>query len=112
MGYRTQFELHVNTVKAKDKTGDEIIADFRANNENAEYALNEQGGTNEEAKWYDHEKELKEFSKKYPKVLFTMWGIGEDAGGDHWKHYVKNGKGQLVSGRVVYPPYKPLLMTE
>jgi hypothetical protein len=107
MGYRTCFELHID---AKNEA--EIMADLRATNEEANYALDENGDTAEECKWYDHEKHLKEFSKKYPKAFFTMWGIGEDAGGDYWKHYVKNGKGQLVSGKIVYPPYKPLLMIE
>lgn len=107
MGYRTQFELSIDHPSA-----DEIIANFRATNEEAEYALNEEGGTNEEAKWYDHEKDLKEFSKNYPDAKFTMWGIGEDAGGDYWKHYVQNGKGQMVSGTIVYPELDESKMIE
>jgi hypothetical protein len=49
------------------------MADLRATNEEANYALDENGDTAEECKWYDHEKHLKEFSKKYPKAFFTMW---------------------------------------
>jgi hypothetical protein len=105
MGYYTEYQLLIQDMKAN-----EIMADLRTTNEDARYALTENGETNNEAKWYDHEKDLKEFSKKYPKVLFTMWGNGSDAGGDYWKHYVKNGKGQLVTGRIVYPSYKPILM--
>jgi len=102
MGYHTRFELMVTHDKEM-----EIIADLRATNEEAEDALTENGQTNEEAKWYDCEKDIKEFSEKYPDALFTMWGEGDDAGGDYWKLYVQNGLSWMAIGEIVYPPFDP-----
>ena len=44
-----------------------------------------------EAKWYDHENDLKELSINYPLIFFRLYGIGENWG-DFWVKYFKNGK--------------------
>ena len=64
MGYYSNFSL---VVCHRDQ--DEIIADLRNNNECAHKALDESGNTNDQTKWYDMDKDMKEFSKKYPEVL-------------------------------------------
>ena len=102
MGYQT---AHTLSVKHKDEEA--IIAEFRKSNEDAEYCLLDNGYTNNESSWWNSEDDLKEFSKKYPKVLFTMTGNGSDAGGDYWKLYVKNGKSFKVDGEIKYPKYNP-----
>lgn len=38
------------------------------------------GDSSDSTKWYDHEKEMIEISKRYPNVLFTLHGEGEEAG--------------------------------
>ena len=98
MGYYTRFELTVVT------GDDSLVQDFRNECEGAEYAFNEEGYTEDETKWYDHEKDLKEFSKKHPDALFLLHGEGEESG-DLWDLYVKNGKAQKCKGEVVYPDY-------
>ncbi len=100
MGYYTTHSLDL------EGAGDEfdnIIADLRENNECAEYALDENGDAEESCKWYDSSKDLKEFSKKYPDVLFTLHGEGEEPG-DLWNEYFKNGKNQHCAGEITYPP--------
>jgi hypothetical protein len=102
MGYQT---AHTLSVKHKDEIA--IIAEFRKACTDAEYCLTEIGNTNNESSWWNSEDDLKEFSKKYPKVLFIMTGNGSDAGGDYWKLYVKNGKSFKADGEITYPKYNP-----
>ena len=102
MGYYT---AHWLDVRHKDEK--KIIGEFRKSCEDAEYALTEDGNTNNETSWWDSEDDLKEFSKKYPRVLFIMSGNGSDAGGDFWKLYVKNGKSFMAHGEITYPKYSP-----
>ncbi|MFZ1322335.1 MAG: hypothetical protein WAT71_12345 [Ignavibacteria bacterium] len=50
-------------------------------------------------------KELKTFSLKYPDILFTLNGQGEEFE-DAWKIYALNGKTQLAYSRI--PEFNPL----
>ena len=56
------------------------------------------------SKWYDHEENMREFSKLYPEVVFTVTGEGEE-GGDLWKRYYKNGKMQAAHAEIIFPPF-------
>jgi hypothetical protein len=55
-----------------DNTELDIIDDLRERNENALYALNEDGSTRDEAHWHDALSDLQEFSQQYPKVIFVL----------------------------------------
>ena len=103
MGYYTCYELSVDSPDYYDL---EIIAQFRKENENANWALGSDGSTNGECKWYDHEDEMREFSKKHPDVLFTLKGEGEESG-DMWYKYFKNGKMQVAHARIEYDDFDP-----
>ena len=59
----------------------------------------------EECKWYEHEDDMKEFSKRFPNVLFTLSGEGEEAG-DIWKKYFKNGKVQVSKARIIVDDFE------
>ena len=84
MGTYTNYELAVS-IKDSDKhkyNAKAIISHLRAEYYEANTALYEDGTTANEAKWYESDNDMKEFSKKYPDVLFslsqTMEGEGDD----------------------------------
>jgi hypothetical protein len=73
-----------------------VISQLRAENEEAKYALEDDGGsTGEECKWYEHTRDMKAFSAKHPQILFTLSGEGGDAG-DIWNEYFLDGKAQIA----------------
>lgn len=102
MGYYTSHELKTSLTNEIEET--KIIANFREVCENAKYAISDEGYCEEPIKWYDSEKDLREFSKSYPEVLFTLIGSGEESG-DLWMLYVKNGKAQMATAVLTYPEY-------
>ncbi len=98
MGYYTQYSLQV---LEGDK---DLIRQFRESDDNAMYALDEEGNTREECKWYESDDAMKSFSKLHPEVLFQMDGEGEGSG-DTWRQYWKNGKCQDIKAELVYESY-------
>lgn len=101
MGYYTRFSLGVNA-----DNEDQIIAEFRGECDYAEHCLTETGSTNEPGKWYNHDEDIRKFSKKYPDVLFEMRGEGEEAG-DLWVLYAQNGKVHKSRAKVIYEEFDP-----
>lgn len=67
------------------------------------HALGPDGNSGERCKWYEHEEQMAELSKKFPEVLFTLHGEGEDAM-DLWIHYFKNGKIQRRKAKITFEP--------
>jgi hypothetical protein len=97
------FEL-LNRLKNRPLTENEIISEFRSECEDAEYSINEDGGAEDPCSWYEHEKDLNDFSRKYPDVLFELYGEGENPG-DMWKKYFRNGKMQVCKAELTFPPF-------
>lgn len=58
----------------------------------------------ESCKWYEHKDDMKRLSARFPTVLFTLEGKGEEPG-DLWIMYFKGGKSQRVDARIVFDPY-------
>lgn len=58
----------------------------------------------EDCKWYDHDKEMKEISTEHPDVLFTLEGTGE-SNEDMWITYYKNGKSQESRAHITFDPF-------
>jgi hypothetical protein len=98
MGNYTAYKLLIKPYK------DDVIAALRQDSEEAAYALTDDGSTSESCKWYEHEADLKRFSKRYPDTLFTLLGSGEEPG-DIWRLYVKNGKKQKIKAKLVFDEY-------
>jgi hypothetical protein len=64
------------------------------------------GGRCDTTKWYEHEKEMKDVSKKFPDVLFVLKGEGEESG-DLWIKYFKDGKMQVANANIIYDDFDP-----
>lgn len=106
MGYSTTYSLKWDCKKSKttwEEISDEILLRQEAGTDFF-YAVDPTGQTTDSCKWYDHEKEVSEFSKIYPDVLFELSGEGEEFG-DIWKKYFKNGKMQVCHVMMSFPPF-------
>jgi len=95
MGYYTDFSLRI-------VEGD----DYKTNYEEEIGEASNYGSAtfNDSIKWYDHEIDMKAYSKLHPKVLFALEGIGEE-NEDMWVKYFKNGKMQKVAAKITYEDY-------
>lgn len=57
----------------------------------------------ESLKWYEHEEEMVELSKRYPTMVFILDGDGEEQG-DIWRKFFLNGKMHEWRQEEVYRP--------
>ncbi len=90
MGYYTRHELEV-------LQGNDHETDYEQEiSENADYG----SCFEDEIKWYEHEKDMREYSKKHPKTVFALKGEGEEIG-DIWTEYYKNGKMQKDKAKII-----------
>jgi hypothetical protein len=58
----------------------------------------------QDVKWYKHEQDMKEYSKRHPTVLFTVDWDGEEQG-DSGTRYFKNGKMQVCKAEMIVAPF-------
>lgn len=56
------------------------------------------------SKWYDNEIDMCRISKKYPNILFTLYGDGEESD-DLWVKYWLNGKYQFSGAHITYDQF-------
>ena len=103
MGYYSYYSLDVDT-EGSNHLKEDIIADLINVNTEAECALNANGETSDEATWYQSDDDMKEFSKKYPDVVFTLFRYGQVLG-DVGKTYFKNGRMKSSPAEVSYPEF-------
>lgn len=101
MGYRTEHECQTTLTNEQQKKL-ESIAQYPV------YMLID-GSYHEAIKWYDFEKNVKEFSKHYPYQLFEWHGEGEESG-DMWRAYVKDGKYLYQKAKMVYDEFDENLL--
>ena len=52
-------------------------------------------------KWYEHRKDVKAVSEKFPNKLIVVTGEGEESG-DIWREYFLNGKSQHVKAKLSF----------
>lgn len=100
MGYYTRFELKVHE-------GDRNIEDILKESQEfdgLDYAMDESGEGEEPVKWYSHVKDMLSLSEKYPDVVFSLKGDGEEQG-DSWFKYFRDGKMQECYAKIEYDPY-------
>lgn len=99
MGYKTFHNLKVHNDKSE-----EIIAELKKENEDANYALSDNGYGENWTKWYECDDEMKAFSLKYPSVLFEMHTEGEE-NGNLCTTYYKDGKMQECPAIITYDEF-------
>lgn len=56
------------------------------------------------AKWYSHQRDMKEYSLKFPNTLFILEGEGEE-NDDIWIEYHKDGKMQLCKTKITFDEF-------
>lgn len=55
-------------------------------------------------KWYDHDEDMLLLSRRFPNILFTLHGDGENQE-DMWNAYYANGKMQYCPAEITYPDF-------
>jgi hypothetical protein len=102
MGYSTNFYLEV---KDGELGISEILQSLNEDEfDDLFWAIDEDGDTRDEAKWYNHEKDMVRLSLKFPDVVFELRGEGEE-NDDMWYKYFKNGKMQSCYAKITYDEY-------
>lgn len=101
MGYSTRYELTAERLPMPDPA--EALAALVKANENARYCLCEDGTSNASGRWYKHEADLMDHSKRYPGIVFTLRGDGEEQG-DLWEKDFCNGRMVERKAVVAIPP--------
>lgn len=116
MGYNTRYSLEIEGATYKEEvTGEDvngntvtILVTKNTDLETLKKEISKESGYDyvfsDECKWYDHDDDMKNFSKKYPDVLFILSGEGEEPG-DLWKTYYKNGKMQTAEAVITYEAF-------
>ena len=113
MGYDTHYSLEIELapgalpgIRSVEIDVPEVIEQLRLECNQAAYALAADGSTQDAARWYDFEADLREFSKQYPQLLFTLHGEGADSS-DIWALYVVNGRAHKAKAEIMIPPFDP-----
>ena len=111
MGYQTSYSLK-SSKEGLVKTLVESSLENDGGNAGGElhYAIDIDGSPNDCVKWYDHETEMREISKKNPGVIFTLHGEGEESG-DVWKKYFLDGKMQEAYGVITFDDFDSTKLT-
>lgn len=96
MGYYTSYSLEVIE-------GDDLKTDYE---EEIGKEFDYGNPFDDSCKWYEHERDMRSFSKKHPNTLFKLIGDGEE-NGDQWHEYYQNGKMQRCEAVVIFPEFDP-----
>ena len=97
MGYYTTFSLDFDAdIDLNNEVLDKLeeLCGYRFEDDNMLY----------DVKWYDWELNMRTLSLRYPDILFTLSGVG-DENGDLWDAYFKCGKMQFCEAKVVFPEF-------
>lgn len=106
MGYYTNYNLSVQPYQRPPLTTEELDAlkkelDLMGVFMNVD--VDEELYTEPE-KWYDHDDDMLLLSRRFPNILFTLHGDGENQE-DMWFTYYANGKMQHCQAEIIYPDF-------
>ena len=99
MGDFTDYTLHVNDASEVEK-----LAISKWSEEHIGLMNDWGDGWWCNAKWYEHDEDMKELSLLFPHLLFDLYGDGEDSD-DMWHTYYKGGKMQHCPAEITFPVY-------
>jgi hypothetical protein len=109
MGYYTnyslEYEILEETEEGKTSSTEERLVEEMNSEDACQYGslmLFVREGV--DCKWYEHDEEMKPLSAKFPTVLFTLKGEGEESG-DLWVKYYLAGKSQMCQGITAFEPF-------
>lgn len=98
MGYYTQYNLTIAKANGRVEL-ERIDEDLRTISGYNDFAIDAHTDT---IKWYDHDKDMIELSKKHPNILFQLDGEGEESG-DIWRSYYCNGEVEFAKAVLTFP---------
>ena len=129
MGYYTTYDLEIDNIgenlfvrqcehdnpsdatfcmtcgkQIRETLATDIVWDYIASApelENLRYAVGAEGEGGNSCKWYKHKEDMKALSAKFPGILFTLHGEGEESE-DLWVQYWLGGKCQEEKAQVVF----------
>lgn len=103
MGYYTSFCLRVENQQLDDVVKKNI---YNAIEELDEFELFDESENRWEVytKWYSYREDMCSVSEKFPGILFSLWGDGEDRD-DSWVEYYLDGKFQYCGSTLVYDEF-------
>lgn len=105
MGYMTRFSLEVE--------GDNGL--LTINEWKNRVAISTSYGSvwifEDEVKWYEHESDMLNFSKRHPDLIFILNGVGE-YDNDIWRKYFKNGKIQRALAKISFDNFDESALTD
>lgn len=103
MGYYTDYEIEF---EAPDELTEykmfDVLGEISDYGTSLSDDLKRYGVTN--AMWYDWKDHIIELSRRFPEVLITVHGEGED-GGDIWVAYAKGGKFYTEQAKIVFSAF-------
>ena len=109
MGYRTYHTLQIKNVRPEDE--DALIQEMDDIGiigcalEGSLYRYDEdcvEFSGDEAVTWYDCEEDMIKLSKKFPQMIFKLYGEGEDAQ-DLWNEYFQNGESETCVAEIHWP---------
>ena len=105
MGYYTFYQLQVlNPVNEEHE--DTIREDFEQQFPNESKCVDQV-----DMKWYSHDDDMIEFSKRHPGVIFELLGTGEETY-DEWVCRYRDGKSECLAPEVIWPIFEEILLEE
>lgn len=106
MGYYTRYSL---SLPNKENIS-EVVQDFKTYATENDWCIDgfeDDGSAYGEYKWYNHEDNMKKYSRleRNKNILFCLHGEGED--GEYWRKYFLNGKMQICMGKIIFEDFNP-----
>ncbi len=117
MGYYTRYDLDITGHNMTDfefneyysKVEEDLLKTFEEM-DILDHAFNKIFESCNEVKWYEHEEDMREVSKKFSPIMFILSGEGED-NLDSWRKYFLNGKMQECRAKITYDSYDEKKLT-